>query len=109
MLGPTPKNALKWLSNLFNQKALPHYILRSHFAMINNDNQTDLFEGVHLENSTNNEELHQNSKSPRLVKAIRNQVEIRVGSIDEIIPRNHKARLVWAFVESFDLSKYLKN
>jgi hypothetical protein len=22
MLGPTPKNALKWLSNLFNQKAL---------------------------------------------------------------------------------------
>lgn len=77
--------------------------------MTNNDNQTDLFEDLKFENPTSNTDALRPLKTPRLLKAARNQVEFRIGSIDEIIPSNHKARLVWAFVERLDLSKYLIN
>jgi transposase len=44
---------------------------------------------------------------PRLKIAIRNQVEIMTGSLDDLLPEDHKARSVWAYVEQLDLSLIL--
>jgi transposase len=41
---------------------------------------------------------------PRLLRANRQQIEMRLASLDELLPEDHRARLVWAAVESFDLS-----
>lgn len=46
---------------------------------------------------------------PRLNIPIRNQVEIMSYSIDDLIPLDHKARAVWAYVNKLDLSKILGN
>jgi transposase len=44
---------------------------------------------------------------PRTVKPQRDQVEMMMFSIDQLIPSDHKARLVWKYVEKLDLSKLL--
>jgi transposase len=44
---------------------------------------------------------------PRTVKPQRDQVEMMMFSIDQLIPADHKARLVWKYVEKLDLSKLL--
>lgn len=41
---------------------------------------------------------------PRLRRAERGQQEFRQCSLDELLPPDHRARLVWAFVETLDLS-----
>jgi transposase len=41
---------------------------------------------------------------PRLRRAERCQVELRALSLDELVPADHRARLVWAFAEQLDLS-----
>lgn len=41
---------------------------------------------------------------PRLKIAIRNQVEILTGSLDDLLPEDHKVRSVWTYVEQLDLS-----
>jgi len=44
---------------------------------------------------------------PRTIKPQRDQVEMMMFSIDQLIPAGHKARLVWKYVEKLDLSKLL--
>ncbi len=47
----------------------------------------------------------QNEGSPvRVKRAERNQVEIRMASLNELISPDHRVRQVWAFVEGLDLS-----
>lgn len=41
---------------------------------------------------------------PRLRQAERDQVALRAISLDALLPADHRARLVWAFVERLDLS-----
>jgi transposase len=45
--------------------------------------------------------------SPRLRYANRQQVEIRTCALDALLPEDHPARAVWAFVEGLDLSDLL--
>jgi transposase len=45
--------------------------------------------------------------SPRLRYANRQQVEMRTCSLDALLPEDHPARTVWAFVEGLDLSDLL--
>lgn len=40
---------------------------------------------------------------PRLRKAERGQVELRALSLDDLVPADHRVRLVWAFAERLDL------
>lgn len=44
------------------------------------------------------------SGKPRLLKASRQQIEMRVASLDDLLPEDHRVRIVWAAVASFDLS-----
>lgn len=41
---------------------------------------------------------------PRLRESNRQQVELRAVSLEELLPADHRARVVWAFVEGLDLS-----
>ena len=40
----------------------------------------------------------------RVKRAQRNQVEMQMASLDELLPEDHRARLVWEYVEGLDLS-----
>lgn len=42
--------------------------------------------------------------APRLQVPVRNQVEIMMAALDALLPPDHPARVVWAFVEQQDLS-----
>jgi transposase len=43
---------------------------------------------------------------PRLERANRQQVEMRLASLDELLPPEHRARLVWEMVGEYDLSAF---
>lgn len=43
----------------------------------------------------------------RLLQPVRNQIEMKMISLDDLIPENHKARLVWQYVEKLDVTKFL--
>jgi transposase len=43
---------------------------------------------------------------PRLEKANRQQVMMRLAALDDLLPEDHRARLVWAVVEEYDLSHF---
>lgn len=43
---------------------------------------------------------------PRLETANRDQVEMRLASLDQLLPEDHRARIVWAMVEEYDLSAF---
>jgi transposase len=43
---------------------------------------------------------------PRLLRAERHQVEMRLVSLDELLPAEHRARLVWELVQGYDLSAF---
>jgi len=45
---------------------------------------------------------------PRLRTVERCQVEMRCASLDQLLPADHQARLVWAYVEGLDLSPLLQ-
>jgi transposase len=45
---------------------------------------------------------------PRLKIAVRNQVEMMTGSLDDFLPDDHKVRLIWTYVELLDLSIILE-
>jgi transposase len=47
------------------------------------------------------------SGTPRLRRPERHQVEMRTASLDQLLPPDHPARNVWAFVEQLDLSALL--
>src|SRR5437764_784200 len=44
------------------------------------------------------------ASAPRLRRADRQQVVFRAGPLDALIPDDHPARTVWAYVEGLDLS-----
>lgn len=44
---------------------------------------------------------------PRINLPIRNQSEMRIYCIDDLILPNHKARMVWKYVQSLDLSEFI--
>jgi transposase len=44
----------------------------------------------------------------RLRHAVRNQIEIQECSLDELLPEDHQARIVWAYVCQLDLSELLR-
>ncbi|THD49072.1 MAG: transposase [Bradyrhizobium sp.] len=52
--------------------------------------------------------LHEYKGKPRLVKACRDQYEIKSGILDDLIPKDHLARDVWRYVEGLDLSIVLR-
>src|SRR3712207_2821918 len=41
---------------------------------------------------------------PRLRMAERRQVELRAVALDDLVPTDHRVRLVWGFVEKLDMS-----
>jgi len=43
---------------------------------------------------------------PRLETANRQQIEMRMVSLDQLLPKNHRARLVWAMVQEYDLKEF---
>jgi len=55
-----------------------------------------------------NKKAHQNSYGePRLSSPIRNQVEIVMKTLDDLLPQEHLVREVWKYVEGLDLSLVL--
>jgi transposase len=40
---------------------------------------------------------------PRLERANRQQITIRLASLDELLPEDHRVRIVWAMVQEYDL------
>ena len=44
--------------------------------------------------------------APRVITADRSQIELRPFDLDSIIPQDHRARLLWQVVGTFDLSKF---
>lgn len=46
--------------------------------------------------------------APRLQHAVRDQVELRACDLDSLIAPEHRARAVWQFVQSLDLSELHK-
>src|SRR5262245_13932329 len=45
---------------------------------------------------------------PRLRPLERHQVELRCASLDQLLPPDHQARLVWAYVAGLDLTALLQ-
>ncbi len=43
---------------------------------------------------------------PRIAKANRQQVEMRVAALDSLVAEDHKVRIVWEMVEGYDLSRF---
>src|SRR5258706_8079979 len=43
---------------------------------------------------------------PRLARAQRQQVEMRLAALDDLLPAEHLARVIWALVEAMDLSAW---
>lgn len=43
---------------------------------------------------------------PRLEQANRQQIEMRLASLDELLPEDHRARIVWGLVQEYDLSAF---
>lgn len=59
---------------------------------------------------TSSEQIHKEEShhlKPRLKSAVRIQTEIVMKSLDELLPKEHLARDVWAYVERLDLSLLL--
>jgi len=52
----------------------------------------------------NSSSSKQNYGKPRLNCAVRNQVEMKTSSIDDLLPKEHLARDIWQYVENLDLS-----
>lgn len=47
------------------------------------------------------------AQAPRLLQADRSQIEFRASDLESMLGEDHRARLVWGYVESQDLSKLL--
>jgi len=46
------------------------------------------------------------SGQPRLLQANRQQIEMRLASLDELLADDHRVRIVWAMVQTYDLSAF---
>lgn len=45
-------------------------------------------------------------RAPRLKRANRQQLELRPSDLETVLPEQHRARMIWAFVEGMDLTKF---
>lgn len=53
--------------------------------------------------------LEQHSQGPvRLLQPNRQQVELRASDLESLLPQDHRARLVWGYVERQDLSRVIE-
>jgi transposase len=43
---------------------------------------------------------------PRLEKANRQQIEMRMASLDDLLPEDHRARMVWEMTQAYDMSSF---
>lgn len=46
---------------------------------------------------------HPPTSRPRVQRPQRRQIEMRMASLDQLVPADHRVRIVWRFVESLDL------
>lgn len=69
------------------------------------EDQPTLFDMSKFDKSEPNRESGGNA---RLQKACRNQVEIKMACLDELLTSDHKVRRIWEYVESLDLSKHIQ-
>ncbi len=46
------------------------------------------------------------SGNARLVRPVRNQMQMSLVSLDELVPEDHKVRLVWKYIEKLDLTEF---
>jgi transposase len=67
--------------------------------------QGTLFEGGPREEAGPAEALPPRIGPKRLRHAVRNQIEFQECSLDELLPEEHEARIVWAYVCGLDLSE----
>jgi transposase len=42
---------------------------------------------------------------PRIQRANRQQIEMRMAALDSLVPEDHKVRIVWEMAQEYDLSK----
>jgi transposase len=56
--------------------------------------------------NTNTSSTDESKGIPRYQRGIRDQVEIQMRSLNEMLPGDHAARTVWEFVQKLDLSEY---
>jgi transposase len=45
------------------------------------------------------------SGQPRIQRANRQQIEMRMAALDSLVPEDHKVRIVWGMAQEYDLSK----
>jgi transposase len=69
--------------------------------------QEALFDSGPQEEARTTESLPPRLGPKRLRHAVRNQVEIQECSLDELLPEDHEARIVWAYVCGSDLSELI--
>jgi len=50
------------------------------------------------------EELKRKGR-PRIQRANRQQIEMRMAALDSLMPEDHKVRIVWEMAQEYDLSK----
>jgi len=55
---------------------------------------------------TNNQPPEQGKGRPRLETADRQQVGVRFAALDDLLPEDHRARVVWEIANSYDLSRF---
>lgn len=67
--------------------------------------QAKLFDKGSQEGAMPSEPLPPRIGSKRLRHAIRNQIEFQQCAIDDLLPEDHQARIVWAYVCSLDLAE----
>ena len=46
------------------------------------------------------------SGNARVVRPVRNQMQMSLVSLDQLVPEDHKVRLVWKYVEKLDLNQF---
>ena len=68
--------------------------------------QLTLFSPLNDTEETNPSNLYKGK--PRLKCAVRNQVEMTMYSLDDLLPKQHLARDIWQYVETLDLNCALK-
>src|SRR5262249_28025136 len=69
--------------------------------------QLTLFDLSSLSEKDKSSEKQYNTK-PRLKRPIRNEVEITMLALDDLLPKDHLARDVWLYVVQLNLSTILK-
>ena len=42
---------------------------------------------------------------PRILRANRQQIEMRMAALDSLVPEDHKVRIIWEMAQEYDLSK----